>query len=508
MELIIDNFEITSFKFKSLKEINDYRFMTRTSQSKFFTTLIFSYYKVISNDIIYYYNANSKLWVEVDKNQYNSFVYSFFDNSIVDIKKVLKKVEDIDEQVEKKIKELINSFDNKTYLNDIIDRSFSNLYDTQFITKLNDNPEYLPIKNGKKINLKTLEITDRTCLDYFTYECPVNFVNKTPNADKFFSQIQPNSKNRELVRKILGYSLTGDTKARKFFIWYGFGSNGKSKVFKVMEKILGCQYSQLDKSIFMKSKTKSTGATPEIMDLMGKRNGVYSEGETADNIEMNLGGVKQISGEDKISGRPLYCSKVDFYPYVKIHLITNFTPPLNAEKAIKERLIYIFMDMNFTDKPKEANDIKIDCDFASKIENEYLDEMFSWIVQGSKEYYKDCRIEMTEEFENRTNDILNGEDSIKTFFDRILKKTNNNKDTVSKSLMFDTYRKFCTDNSQRCQPRSSLFNRLDQIGIKKTVLHGYDVFRGVSLELLDENIVTSELTEEELLELEFEKLQK
>ena len=43
---------------------------------------------------------------------------------------------------------------------------------------------------------------------------------------------------------------------------------------------------------------------------------------------------------------------------------------------------------------------------------------------------------MTKEFENRTNDILSGEDSIKTFFDRILKQTNNNKDTISKSLIF------------------------------------------------------------------------
>ena len=90
----------------------------------------------------------------------------------------------------------------------------------------------------------------------------------------------------------------------------------------------------------MKSK-KSSGATPEIMDLMGKRVGVFSEGETADNIEMNIGGIKQVSGEDKITGRPLYCSKVDFYPYIKINMLTNFSPPLDASKAIVDRLVYI-----------------------------------------------------------------------------------------------------------------------------------------------------------------------
>ena len=176
----------------------------------------------------------------------------------------------------------------------------------------------------------------------------------------------------------------------------------------------------------------------------------FSEGETADNIEMNIGGIKQVSGEDKITGRPLYCSKVDFYPYIKINMLTNFCPPLDASKAIIDRLVYIFMDTNFTDNPKESNDIKIDNNFSSKVENEYLSEMFSWIVQGSKEYYSNPKIEMTAEFKKRTNEVLSGEDSIKTFFDRFLKLTNDYSDTITKSTIFNTYRQYCNDNSQRC----------------------------------------------------------
>jgi P4 family phage/plasmid primase-like protien len=480
MNSIIENFEIVSFGFKTIEQINDYRFKSITKQSDYFASVIFKYYKVISNDIIYYYSKSSKLWVEADKGEYDSFVYHFFDNTATEIKKILRKTDNIDEQVEKAIKKLCELFDQQKYLNDIISRSFSNLKQPQFITKLNDDKESLPIQSGKKINLKTLEITDRTPDDYFTYECPVNYVEKTPNADKFFSQIQPNKDNRELVRKILGYTLTGDTKARKFFIWYGFGSNGKSKVFKILEKILGCQYTQLDKSIFMKTR-KSSGATPEVMDLMGKRGGMYSEGETSDNIEMNIGGIKQISGEDKITGRPLYCSKVDFYPYIKIHMATNYTPSLDAQKATADRLIYIFMDTNFTEKPKNKNDIKIDSVFAEKLENEYLSEMFSWIVKGAKEYYKDYKIIMTDEFKQRTKEVLAGEDSIQNFFNRLLIKTGNDKDFIKRSELFEHYMKFCNKNSQRCQPRSSLFNRIEQLGVLKSTLHGLDIFRGITV---------------------------
>jgi hypothetical protein len=94
------------------------------------------------------------------------------------------------------------------------------------------------------------------------------------------------------------------------------------------------------------------------MDLMGKRLCVYSEGESADNIEMNLGGLKQIKGEDKLSGRPLYCQKVDFYPFIKLNLLTYFTPPLNSEKAVIDRVKYFFMDSLFTakfEKEKKSN---------------------------------------------------------------------------------------------------------------------------------------------------------
>jgi phage/plasmid-associated DNA primase len=74
-----------------------------------------------------------------------------------------------------------------------------------------------------------LEITDRTYHDYFTYYSPVDYItDKLPHAEKIFKQIQPAKANREYLKKVLGYSITGRTEARNFFIWYGFGRNGKS----------------------------------------------------------------------------------------------------------------------------------------------------------------------------------------------------------------------------------------------------------------------------------------
>jgi len=208
---------------------------------------------------------------------------------------------------------------------------------------------------------------------------------------------------------------------------------------------------------------------------------VYSEGETSDKIEMNMAGIKGISGEDPISGRHLYGNQITFRSYTKLHMLTNFTPPTNAEVAIKERLRYIFLDSQFVNNPdpKNKNQFKIDKDFTDKLETVYLSEIFSWIARGAKEFYKDNKIEMSPEFEKRTEDILSSEDSIKTFIDRKLKITNDLNDKITKSELFQAYNNFCSENSQRCQPRSTLFNRLEHMNLKLYTLNGYDLYRGL-----------------------------
>ena len=49
--------------------------------------------------------------------------------------------------------------------------------------------------------------------------------------------------------------------------------------------------------------------------------------------------------------------------------------------------------------------------------------------------------------------------------------------------MVDCYFSFCDGNYQRKQPKASLYARLEQVGIKKSLtrLHNYDVYRGIQI---------------------------
>ena len=202
-DIIISNVEKCSFDFKTIEEINKYRFMTVTDQSTYFAMTIHNFIKVIDSSTLYYYNTKSKLWTINSRAQFDNFVFDWFNNSIKTIKKVLKETE-CDDEIIKQTKSLTALFDKKVYIKDIIDRSHSRLLDEKFVLNLDNSLCFFPIKNGKKLNFKTLVTSERTKNDNFTYESDVNYIEgETPNADKFFSQIMPNQENREYLEKYL-----------------------------------------------------------------------------------------------------------------------------------------------------------------------------------------------------------------------------------------------------------------------------------------------------------------
>jgi P4 family phage/plasmid primase-like protien len=475
------NKSVRKLNIKTIKDFKEFKNKKRTEQSNIIIEHIKKYLRAVGDDKIYYYNENTKLWAEINKKQYDTYIYDLLLNTTKQVEKLMTKENiDMDERI-KLNKFLDECFDNKTYVEDIIKRSFTKLYNSQFLTYLNSYKEYLPLQSGKKINLRNLQITDREYNDYFTYECPVDYVESTPHADKYFNELWANKEEREFVRKYLGYCMTGETSAQKFAIWYGFGSNSKGILMDMIESILKIQYVTADESIFIKNKKSQGQATPEIMALMGKRFCGFSEGETADNVEMNESSIKRISGEDTLTGRPLYCSQVEFKPYCKLNLATNYVPALNAEDAMKRRLLYIFFDIQFKQNPTQKNHRKIDVLGMQNLKTKYLSEIFSWIAKGAVEYYKDLTIEMPKSWRERTDKILSEGDSIECFIKRKIVKNNKYDSTFKRNELFDKYREFCGKNSQRCITRSTFWARIEQNGVEKRTKDGYDVFYGIEI---------------------------
>ena len=260
-------------EFKTIQDITNFVEMTMTEQTEMICKTIKQDVKLCGS--YYIYDNDNKLWTTINYDGFVSYMFKQCNNMIKQIKQLVNGLHD------KRIDALIKNLDKRSHVLDIIDRIKGDLTDLTFSENLNQLHDHLPIKNNLKICLKTGETTERTREDYFTFVCPVSKTDNINNANKFFSQLFPDETNRKYVQKILGYCLTGDMKARNYFVLYGSGCNGKSLTGTLMNLILNKFFVQCADEVFQKTKT-TNGPTPHLASLHNKRFGFYSEGSTSD----------------------------------------------------------------------------------------------------------------------------------------------------------------------------------------------------------------------------------
>ena len=116
------------------------------------------------------------------------------------------------------------------------------LLNPEITKKLDMNHEYLPVKGGKVVNMRTKQVRDRVKEDYFTYEIEVEYKPTAQSGvwDKFLEDIMLDDKVMiEFLQIMFGYGITGLTEEQKFFILCGEGANGKSTLLNALKSVVG-----------------------------------------------------------------------------------------------------------------------------------------------------------------------------------------------------------------------------------------------------------------------------
>ena len=260
------------------------------------------------------------LWEEKDNCHFVKMIMRYLHVKVLDeIGKVAKrKMSDNDRTNEiSKLSKLLYKCQDYTFCEKVFKTSQSELMDIEFPNKLNNSPNELPIKGGKIIDLKTLKVRGRYRTDFFSFELDVDYLknDKLEHANKFFSEVMgKDEESIKFLQKILGYSMTGETDLRSFFIFWGKGSNGKSVINEFMRLILKSMYTSVDKRVFLKSN-RTESHTEFLMPLLTARFGGLSEVDKEETINENL--IKKLTGNDPIDGRALYGRQMTFKPKCK-----------------------------------------------------------------------------------------------------------------------------------------------------------------------------------------------
>jgi P4 family phage/plasmid primase-like protien len=267
------------------------------------------------------------------------------------------------------------------------------LVDRNFENQVDRIPYLLPISNKRVVDLRDGTVHPRTRDHKFSFESSVDYsgdLNQpTPLADKFFLAVMCNShEDLEDLRWQLGYCLTGETKMRSFFMWWGpLGSNAKGTIASFVQSILSKFYTQISKHVAMECTAKTAGnqATPHLMPLMKARVAMMAESSPDDKLNEEL--VKTWTGNDPLSVRQLYGEQQVIQTQAKLVIQTNNKPAFSGQSYMIDRTILKEFRARFTDSGEGPGETKRDYELVEKLKGEYLHEVFIWILRGSVKWY-------------------------------------------------------------------------------------------------------------------------
>ena len=291
------------------------------------------------------------------------------------------------------------------------------IFNGNFVSKLDTNKDLLPIMGNKVINLREGIVTRRTKEHMFSFECEISHnINATcPKIERFLDCITCGDTSlRKYLQCILGLCLMGHAHTRQMYVFWGAsGSNGKSTLMRMMKKVLGKFYKQVPKQAFIDLGKKSdpSAASPHLAMLRGCRMAVLSETDAGSKFDEEQ--IKSFTGADPICGRYLRENFIEFIPHFKPFLICNDKPQCSASPAILKRLVMIPFGCEFVDNPDPSKPWQylIDKMFIETTieDNNSMQAFLNWLIEGARLVYlstipePECVRKQTQVYGNETN---------------------------------------------------------------------------------------------------------
>ncbi|KAJ2005242.1 hypothetical protein H4R26_002060 [Coemansia thaxteri] len=142
-----------------------------------------------------------------------------------------------------------------------------------------------------------------------------------------------------------------------FVIWFGMGNNGKSVLESLVEHTFGSYCYKAPTSLFSSRRTGSSAATPETANFNKTLISFIQESDSREN--MNIGVLKEMTGNDTIYTRNLYETPKTIEVRCKFILVTNKIYNLSqADEATWARIRVIPFLSKFTNDETEVDEEK------------------------------------------------------------------------------------------------------------------------------------------------------
>ncbi len=163
----------------------------------------------------------------------------------------------------------------------------------------------------------------------------------------------------DFVYQCLAMCISGRITEQRLQFWYGTGANGKSLLANTIMDMLSCYSLKLEFSTLMDSPLNSDKAQQEKTRLKGIRMAIASE--VGEQRYLNEQLIKDLTSNDKLTARELYCSTFEFYPSHHLIIFGNHKPRIRGtDDGIKRRVLLIPFLYTVPRDKQIATDIMMD----------------------------------------------------------------------------------------------------------------------------------------------------
>ena len=349
------------------------------------------------------------------------------------------------------------------------------------LDKIDSNPNILAFQNMiYDLSIKAFRPIDLS-KDYISKNCGYSINPKScPSIRKELHDVLISIHNTEEMVKywleITAKAFFGVVSEQKFYILTGGGGNGKGLLIKCISAMLGSYYCPLEQTFFQ-TNFKADRANSTLAQSKGCR--FLSVSEPSEDVPLNIGLIKLLSGEDEIRTRDLNCSAKTFINHGTFFMLCNTMPPLEkVDGGIVRRARVIEHKTQFVDVVVHESQQLKDPVLGMKLTKpEYINEFMLYIIEVASAMDMSKPVIAPKEVLERTETYLAENDPIKLWLHEYYNITGNYDDKIKATELRDDYN---SKTEVKLQVNAKKFkDKMTSEGIKQRPLNGYSCYWGL-----------------------------
>jgi P4 family phage/plasmid primase-like protien len=374
----------------------------------------------------------------------------------------------------KKIMAIVKDLKNSGFKDNVTKECKELFQDKNFVARLDMNEYLVGFDNGI-YDLTRMEFRDGRPDDYLTFTTGTDYnvsYDEDPcieDIENFMDQLISNEEVKEYMLLLLASMMQGINAEEKFRIWTGSGGNGKSKLLELFISSFGEYCIKFPITLLTGKRASSNSATPEVIQSKGKRFGYFDEPN--ENERINIGLMKEFSGNDKIKGRGLYQAPIEFKPQFKLVLLCNALPEVPPDdEGCWRRMEVVEFKNKFVETPVADNEYPRDYQLSAKLK-EWKHVFLPWLINKYYSKYREMKsLSVPGEVVNFTQDYQKQMDIYTEFIDDNLIKDAVSKDTLSFTEIHKVFKDWYSDNYTTAPPNKKELTKQLQKKFKKPIL--------------------------------------